>query len=314
MKIAFVGAGWVAGRHLGQLTTQSDLEIVGHVSPVAAEREAATRRWGGRAYTTVADLLSHEKVEAAWITVPPGDHGAIEDAFLERSIPLFIEKPLSADRATGVKIGEKIQKKGLIAAVGYHWRAMDTLIEVKKRLAKNPPRMVLAAWHDSTPPPVWWRHQKTSGGQMVEQVTHLFDLARYLVGEGQVLDSSATAHPHPIYADADVANVSAALLNFPKGVPGVFSATCLLGGPAEIYLKLVCEGLLVSITQTDVTYETAKEKQIVRLGNDPFLTEDRAFITAIKKNDPGLIYSSYTDALLTHALCHDVLEKSQRAP
>ncbi len=158
------------------------------------------------------------------------------------------------------------------------------------------------------------RNWRTSGGQMVEQATHLFDLARYLAGEGKVLGSSATAHPHPIYTDADVANVSAALLNFPKGVPGVFSATCLLGGPAEIYLKLVCEGLLVTITQTDVTYETAKEKQIMRLGNDPFLTEDRAFINAIQKNDPSLIYSSYADALLTHALCHDVLEKAQQAP
>ena len=240
--------------------------------------------------------------------------------FIENeNIQFFIvEKPLSADRSHGRarSLRRNRQKQGLIAAVGYHWRAMDTILgEVMETASSQNP----VPYGDGPPGtiqrrrPVWWRHQKTSGGQMVEQATHLFDLARYLIGEGHVLDSSATAHPHPIYADADVANVSAALLNFPKGVPGVFSATCLLGGPAEIYLKLVCEGLLVTITQTDVTYETAKEKQIMRLGNDPFLTEDRAFITAIQKNDPGLIYSSYADALLTHALCHDVLEKSQRA-
>lgn len=312
MKIAFIGAGWVAGRHLGQLITQKDLEIVGHVSPVAQELEAATRQWGGRAYSSVADLLKHEKVEAAWITVPPGEHGQIEVAFIERGIPIFVEKPLSADRETGEKIGAKMREKGVIAGVGYHWRAMDTLAEVKERLAGNLPRMVLAAWHDATPPPVWWRHQKTSGGQIVEQATHLFDLARCLVGEARVLDASAAIHPRLAYPDADVASVSAALLRFNDSIPGVFSATCLLGSQAEVYLKMVCEGLLITVTQTEVVYETHSEKRKVRLGNDPFLTEDRAFIRAIQSNDPSLLYSSYEDALITHALCHDVLEKYQK--
>jgi predicted dehydrogenase len=48
MKIAFVGAGWVASRHLAMLTTLSDLEIVGHISPLPVELVTATRRWGGR--------------------------------------------------------------------------------------------------------------------------------------------------------------------------------------------------------------------------------------------------------------------------
>ena len=314
MKIAFVGAGWVAGRHLGQLATQRDLEIVGHVSPLENELATATHRWGGRGYRNVNDLLNHEKVEAAWITVPPAEHGDIEKTFIEKGIPIFIEKPLSADRQTGEQIGYHIAKKGVIAAVGYHWRAMDTLTEVKKRLKEKPARMLLAAWHDATPPPLWWRHQDTSGGQIVEQATHLFDMGRYLIGEARVLDATATVHPHPIYPDADVANVSAALVKFNNNIPGVFSATCLLAGPAEIYVKLVCEGLLITITQADVTYENGKEKRVERLGNDPFLSEDRAFMQAIHGDDPSLLFSSYADALKTHALCHDVLERNKQNP
>jgi myo-inositol 2-dehydrogenase/D-chiro-inositol 1-dehydrogenase len=312
MKIAFVGAGWVANRHLESLVSETDLEIVGHVSPLKNELEAATRRWGGRGYTSVHDLLAYEDVEAAWITVPPGEHGEIEKAFIEKGIPIFIEKPLSADRATGEEIGEILRKKSVIAAVGYHWRAMDTIPEVKKYLAENPVRMVLAAWHDSTPPPEWWRHQITSGGQMVEQATHLFDLARFLIGEAEVVDSIASGGYRPAYPDADVASVSAALLNFSIGIPGVFSATCLLGNQAEVYVKLVCEGALITITQSGVTFETRMEKREVRLGNDPFLKEDIIFIKAIQQNNPGLLLSSYEDALKTHALCHDVLERYQR--
>lgn len=311
MKIAFVGAGWVANRHLGSLAAEADVQVVGHVSPLPNELDVATHRWGGGGYRTVKDLLASEKVDAAWITVPPGEHGEIEAMFLERGIPLFIEKPLSADRETGERIGAVIREKGVIAAVGYHWRAMETIPEVKHSLTSNPARMVLAAWHDSTPPPLWWRHQATSGGQMVEQATHLVDLARYLIGEAVLLDACAADRPCAAYPDADVACVSAALLRFAEGVPGVFSATCVLGGPAEIYVKLVCEGLLITITQTGVTYETGKEKREVRLCNDPFLSEDRAFLEAVRCDDPGLLFCSYADALKTHALCHDILERYQ---
>ena len=312
MKIAFVGAGWVANRHLGKLVAENDLEIVGHVSPIANELETATKRWGGRGYKTVKDLLAHERVDAAWITVPPAVHGAIELAFLEKGIPLFVEKPLSADRATAEEIGRKIREAGVIAAVGYHWRAMDTILEVKKFLVSNPARMVLAAWHDSTPPPTWWHYQKTSGGQIVEQATHLFDLSRYLIGEAKVVDAIGRVNQRPAYPDSDVADVSAALISFFNGVPGVFSATCVLSGPVDIYVKVVCEGTMITITQTDVTFETADDKRVIRVAEDPFLIEDRAFLDAIQSNNPALLYSSYDDALKTHSLCHDVLEKYQQ--
>lgn len=312
MKIAFVGAGWVANRHLSKLANESAIEIVGHVTPISKELEKATRRWGGRGYVSVDDLLRTEKVDAAWITVPPDAHGEIEMAFIQRGIPIFVEKPLSADRATGEMIGQSLNEIGIIAAVGYHWRAMDTIPEVRDYLAKNPARMVLAAWHDSTPPPVWWRHQHTSGGQIVEQATHLFDLARYLVGEGTLEDAVGNINPRLAYPDSDIADVSAALVKFPKGVPGVFSATCELGNQVEVYVKFICEGTMISVTQMNVVFESSHQKIEKRVMNDPFLSEDLAFIDAINKNDPGLLFSSYDDALKTHSLCHDVLEKYWR--
>ncbi len=309
MKIAFIGAGWVANRHLNQLAEVKNLEVVGHVSPITQELLTATKRWGGRGYKSVTDLLNHEKVDAAWITVPPAEHGEIELALIKKGIPIFVEKPLSADRATGEEIGRKIREMGVIAAVGYHWRAMDTIPEVKKFLVDNPARMVLAAWHDSTPPPAWWQKQETSGGQMVEQATHLFDLARYLVGEAKVIDALGVKNERPNYPDSDVADVSAALIHFANGIPGVFSATCALGGGVDIYVKIVCEGVMITITQTEVCFDYSKNKRVLPVQKDPFLMEDLAFMDTIKHNKPDLLFSDYEDALKTHALCHDVLEK-----
>jgi myo-inositol 2-dehydrogenase/D-chiro-inositol 1-dehydrogenase len=311
MKIAMIGAGGIAQRHLGVFSNFPDVEIVGHVAPRREQVDAAVRHWGGRGYQNLNDLLEKEAVDAAWITVPPGEHGAIEFALLERKIPIFVEKPLSADRETAEKIAEMVDRTGTVVGVGYHWRALDTLVGVKAKLAENPARMVLGRWHDSTPPPIWWHHQATSGGQMVEQATHLVDLARYLLGEAQVAASLAGTPPRPAYPDADVASVSAALLRFVDSTVGVFSATCLLPSKDTVYVQFICEGLLITVDQTRVIYDHGKEKHEISVRDDPFATENRAFIQSVQQNDASLLYSTYADAMRTHRLCHDILEASQ---
>ena len=315
MKIAMIGAGNYAQAHLEVLSREPGIEITGHVSRTRASREASARRWGGRAYATCEDLLANERVDAAWITVPPGAHGDIERCLVERGVPFFVEKPLSADRATAERIAASVEERGLVAAVGYKWRAMDAIPEVRRAFARTPPRLVLGAWHGGTPPLAWWQRQETSGGQMVEQATHLFDIARYLVGEATVIAATADRHPRPAYPDMDVADTSTALLRFDTGAKGAFTATCLLEeGTEEVYVKLVGEGLLVTIDLEGVTFDAGEEVRRVRAGGDLVAREDRAFLDAVRGNDPSGPFSSYGDALLTHRLCFDVLEAGASEP
>lgn len=305
-----IGAGGIAQRHLRMLAKEPGLELVGHVARTRKNRLEAAQRWGGQGYATCEELLDRETVNAAWITVPPGEHGPIERCLIEHGVPFFVEKPLSAERETAVEIGAMLEKRGVIAGVGYHWRAMDTIPEVRRVLANHPAQMVLAAWHDATPSPGWWRRQAQSGGQMVEQATHLFDIARYLLGEAKVVAASAKRHARPAYPDADIANVNASLLQFDKGAIGVFTATCLLERAAAINVQLVCEGMLITITQKNVIFDTGREFREINVSEDPFVRENRAFIEAVRCNDCSLIFSSYEDALYTHQLTFDVLAGS----
>lgn len=234
MKIAMIGTGYFAQRHLAILTSEPNIEVVGHAATTIEKATQASQRWGGRPYTNCADLLEHETVDAAWICVPPGSHDTIEQSLIERDIPFFVEKPLSADRQTAEVLAAAIAAKGIIVGVGYHWRAMDTIPEVRQTLSDHPARMVIGTWYGTTPPALWWRHQATSGGQIIEQATHLFDISRFLVGDASVTSAMAGHHYRPAYPDADVADVSSALLCFNMGAIGLFSATCLLERPAVI--------------------------------------------------------------------------------
>lgn len=312
MKVALVGTGGIAQAHLRTLAAEPDVEIVGHVSRSRERAEAAAQRWGGGAYTSLTNLLSTVQVEAIWITTPPHIHGELELELIEHGVPFLVEKPLAADRETPEKIAAALQASGLLAAVGYNFRAMDTLAGVRESLAANPPSLIMGNWNDKTPPPAWWHRQSSSGGQMVEQATHLVDLARYLVGEASCTAASAVYRDRGAYPDLDVDTSSAALLKFASGAQGVFSATCLLHGPTDVSLKFVCDGMLITLTREGAVYESAQERREVKLTNDSIKSENQAFLAAVRSGDRSSVFSDYADALLTHRLCFDILEASRK--
>jgi myo-inositol 2-dehydrogenase/D-chiro-inositol 1-dehydrogenase len=305
-----IGTGYFAQRHLAILTSEPNIEVVGHVATTIEKATQARQRWEGRAYTSCSDLLEHETVDTVWICVPPGAHGSIEETLIERGIPFFVEKPLAVDRQTAEVFAEAIAARNIIAGVGYHWRAMDTIAEVRQTLADHPAHMVVGTWYGTTPPPIWWRHQATSGGQIIEQATHLLDLSRFLVGEASVTAAMIGRHDRLVYPDADVADVSSALLCFDTGAIGLLSATCLLERVAAIQVQFICDGILITVTEESVRYRIGREQREIGRGNDPVRTEDRAFLDAVRRNDPTLLICSYADALLTHRLCCDVADRS----
>lgn len=309
MKIGMIGTGGIALRHLGVLGTLPDLEIVGHVSHAPARAAAQAAQWGGEPFTAVEELLDRQRPEVLWVCVTPDRHGPLEQELIERRIPFFVEKPLSVDRATAEHIATRLTPDGPIVAVGYKFRALDTLDRARELLAERPPRMVLAAWHDSLPPPPWWRRAAQSGGQVVEQATHLLDLARYLVGEATVLAGLGGQWPRADAPDSDVPDVSSALLRFQTAagpIPGLLSATSLLRGHQAIELQLVCEGRVVRLSDRALVVETGRESQEMLSMVDPFRVEDLAFLDAVRAGDPARVLCSYADALETHRLACDV--------
>jgi predicted dehydrogenase len=219
------------------------------------------------------------------------------------------EKPLTADRKTGEQIAEAVERHNVIAGVAYQWRAMDTIPVVREQLEKTPPRMIVGTYHGPTPPPAWWRRQEQSGGQFVEQATHLFDLARYLVGK-DVTVKCALGHYHdrPKYPGLNVADVSTALLQFGDDIPSVFNATCLLNRPTTLELQLICDGVRITVSKFHTIFEDGYEFRKLEVKNNPYLTEDQAFIEAVQTGDPAKLCCSYADGLLTHDLTHTILE------
>jgi myo-inositol 2-dehydrogenase/D-chiro-inositol 1-dehydrogenase len=298
-RIGFVGAGYVAGRHADSLAGMDGVQVAAVAEPLAERRESFADRTGARPYDDQRAMLSAEELDAVYICVPPGAHGAPEKAALERDLPFFVEKPLSATADTAERIAAAVARRGLITATGYHWRYLPAVEEAAKLLATSPPALVLGHWLDRAPGTDWWAEDELSGGQLIEQITHLFDLARLLVGEFRVVHAQGARCP--TVPGGDIHHATTCALRFDSGAIGALSSACLLRHGHRIGMEFLCDGVAVVLTERDLTVDDGATRQTIVLRSDPFVLEDTDFITAVR-GGPNRIRAPYEEALHTHRM------------
>ncbi|MGY1691471.1 Gfo/Idh/MocA family protein [Geodermatophilus sp. SYSU D01105] len=302
LRVGVVGTGFIAGRHLAALAGFPDVDVVAVADPVRDRAEAAAARVGARSHADGTALLETEELDAVWLCVPPFAHGPLEAAALARGLPFFVEKPLALDLATAEAVAAEVARTGLTTAVGYHWRHLDVVRRAAELVPVGEAALVTGSWLDKTPGVPWWARRDGSGGQVLEQTTHVFDLARLLAGEVE----SVTALERPAAAQEEVATAAVALLRFASGAVGSISSARVLGWRHAVGLELVAEGRAVEVSERSLDDHalrvvTADGEESVRSDQDPIATEDREFVDVLLGRAPG-VRVPYAEALRTHAL------------
>jgi predicted dehydrogenase len=301
LRVAFVGAGAVAARHANTLRGFPDVRVVAVADPDGARATTLAAGWDATVHADVRQMLQASEPDAVYICVPPFAHGEPEAAALDAGVPFFVEKPLACDVATAVHIAHAVERQGLVTAVGYHWRYLDTVERAAELLRERLPRLVLGFWLDKVPPPVWWLSRASSGGQIVEQATHVLDLARLLVGEVEEVSALASHTPRTAYPDADVDDVSAAILRFTSGAVGNLAATCLLQWKHQAALQVFADGLALEVSEVHLTVDTGDGPLHFEPQVDAKRLADRAFLDAVR-GATERVRTPYAEALRTHRL------------
>jgi myo-inositol 2-dehydrogenase / D-chiro-inositol 1-dehydrogenase len=245
---------------------------------------------------------------------------AVVERLVERGIPFLAEKPLAATDPDGpARIAAAVESRDLVAAVGYHLRALGALAEVRQHLAHNPAHLLTARWLSDTPPPAWWRREQDGGGQVIEQATHFYDLARFLVGEASVVGAASTREEPVVPAGTDVVDATAAVLRFETGAIGSFANTRRLAS-AVVEVELAASDLLITIRRSgddpggwEVVIDDGKSVRRIPPGRDPYEAQAAVFLDAVESNDPTRVLSSYVDALKTDRLTRAVVAATGRA-
>jgi len=273
LRLGFVGVGGIAGRHLGYSAKRSDVEIVGHADVDPARAKAAAEKYGGRAYVDFRELYDREKPEAIVISTPPFAHGEIEEEACKRGIHFFVEKPVAVSLELAARVKRAVDSSGALAQVGYMFRFSEGVLKVKELLKDRKIALVQEHFYmPGLPPPAWWPKLSLSGGQLIEQATHMLDLGRFLAGE-VVSVSGRTARVHDwtpppgsqpqqgmrSYADGfDIPDTTVLTMQYESGALGTLSCSMIPQVEWDSGFKIVAEGILVTLDGPNASWASAE--------------------------------------------------------
>ena len=141
----------------------------------------------------------------------------------------------------------------------------------------------------------WWRRRDLSGGQLVEQVIHMVDLMRFLMGDALTVYSRQENIFHQEVEDYTVEDVSATIFSFPKGGIGVIYATN--GAIPNRWIndyRVVAKNLTVEFTDANHatfhhTTETNRPPEVIASDRDVYLAEMQDFLNAIRTGEKSRV-------------------------
>lgn len=300
IKVGAIGVGGMAGGHLRNLAGFEDVELVAMCDISEERARQRAEEFGGNPYTDSKEMFDRENLDALYICTPPFAHGEPELIACERKIPFFVEKPIAVHLEQALEIYEAVKKSGNITSVGYHWRYQGNTEKARAALEGKKIVGALGYWMGGMPGVPWWRVRAQSGGQHVEQTTHIFDLCRYLVrSEAVALHGFAARGGMTDIPNYDIDDLSIVNIQFANGAVVNITSACMLQGWGRVKLEVFCRGLVVEVSGGSVNINRAGETE--SFGNDVngYLYEDRIFIDAIKSGETSKIRSPYRDALQT---------------
>lgn len=313
MRFGFIGCGSIATLHMNNLSRMEGVELVAFCDVDEGRAKEAARRFKGRAYTDHRIMLEKEPLDAIYICIPPYAHTDQEIAAAQAGVALFVEKPVALSLEKALEVRDAIKKAGVINAVGYQFRYFDGTDLLKERLQGKRIGMVMGQWMGTMPGTLWWRRKEMSGGQIVEQTTHLFDLSRYLVGEIVSVSTAAASRVlHQEFTDFNITDVGTINLWFADGTIGCITNTCLLRASYGIRLTLFTRDLIAEFSPTAVKFIEPHRTEEVRHQRQGHIYESLVFVEAVRTKNQALIRSDYADATQTLAVTLAAIESAEK--
>jgi predicted dehydrogenase len=296
VRIGMVGAGAVAARHVRTLLAMDGVEVAAVADPALERARELASVAGAAAYPNHMELLAAGRLDAVYICVPPFAHGPPELAAIEAGLPFFVEKPVAIDQETAAGIAAALAGRPLVTCTGYHWRWLDIFDRAAGLLADRPARLVQCSWLDKVPPPPWWLRRDGSGGQVIEQTTHVLDTARGLAGEVAEVHAFGAREPA-----AEIHHVSAASLRFASGAVGTAVSSYLLPRLLRAGVQVVADGLSLELTETELVVEADGRRDGWAAEGSARPRPDRDFVAAVRGGEDR-VRVPWPEAYRTHLL------------
>ncbi len=223
LRVGILGPGGIAARHATALSSSGlQMQLVAVCGRDATKTGAFAAKHGGVAYTDFERMLGEARLDLLIVALPPFAHEGQVEAAAAAGVNLLVEKPiaLSNERADAMVAASA----NVTAACGFMYR-FGAAVEHWDAADAGQALHFSGSFHSNALHADWWRSREKGGGQMVEQLVHIIDLARHSLGMPQTVYARAANLRHRDVPGYDSEDVSAILLGYDDGRIGVLHAS-----------------------------------------------------------------------------------------
>lgn len=304
MNIGFIGVGGIAGNYLNSLDKIEGVSVTAICEINESRAQAIAQPRGARIYSDHKVMIEKEELEAIFIAIPPFAHSDQEITAAQKGINLFCAKPVAIDLETALKAQEAIKKAGIINNVGYMWRYSDLTSKADEIISGKKIGLALgyALVGVAGGPTHWWREKAKSGGQILEQATHIYDLTRYFCGD--VIELHALGGRELIPDRVDFEDVTTVNLKFASGAIGNVSSTSAVKGGGRYAIELIGKDwhLNLQYAQNSLSGIVDGERFEFKATESGYYKQVEVFIEAVRAKNQALLKSSFADGVKSLAL------------
>ena len=225
LRVGFLGTGNIAARHAAA-AQQLKLSMVACCGRDAAHTEAMAAQFGLKPFTDFDRFLGETRFDLLIVALPPYAHTGQVEVAAAAGVNLLVEKPIALDMG---RARDMVDAAGsVIAACGFVYRfgaAVERWASLMEQGSTGRVEHFSGSFHSNALHAPWWRDRAKSGGQMVEQLIHITDLARVNLGIPQTVYARAGKVFHNDMTDYTADDFSAMLLGYDDGRVGVLHAS-----------------------------------------------------------------------------------------
>jgi predicted dehydrogenase len=179
-------------------------------------------------YSSHQRMFEKEALDLLVVCLPPFGHRDEVEVAARAGTHLLIEKPIALSSNEAWKMVRAAENAGIKTQVGFMFRfgaAVEALKAMIERGEAGPLGLMSARYFCNALHAPWWREKEKSGGQLVEQVIHMIDLMRYLMGSPATVYSIQNNLFHQQVPGYTAEDVSGTVMGFTNGGIGVIYAT-----------------------------------------------------------------------------------------
>ncbi len=228
IRVALIGAGYIADYHARGLQSISGVEIVAVAALTFDSAHKFSQKYNIKLATDEAlSLATNNEIDAVVISTPNKFHAPYAIEFLKNGKDVFLEKPMAMNAKEGKEIADVAETNSRLVMSGHMWR-FDTDVNYVKGIIDSGKLGKIVKTkgygiHENWGPAGWFaKKELAGGGALADMGVHAIDTVRYLLGDPKPLKVYAKIGTY--YGGYDVDDTGIVMISWDNGTESIIES------------------------------------------------------------------------------------------